>query len=434
MKNEIFIQKNELFPMNKVYKACKSTIQIKYQKENKVFNSSGFFIKFQKNKKPFYCIMTNEHSIKNDMIINEELIIILYENKTKELEIKLNEKERLIKTFKDFEDFSLDITIIQIIEKDNIADDYFSLPDQDYLDKYDFLISEEIAIPQFPLGGVLQMSKGEIIGINYENNKYEFSHTASTLAGSSGSPIILKGKETVIGIHKGGNISKEENYGEFIGPIINIMNSLKRNGKGIEYYKNGEIKYEGNYVDDGDAGCYHYENGDIYIGQFKNGKKNGNGCIYDKNNNLKMMGEFLDDELINKENLDSDKDESEENNDSNSEKDNPGYNNRKKHDKEDNDSNDEKGNQDYKEGAENKNININNNIDNNDSNKNVNNNFYTIKTQLFHILHPLGNMVGMICTRCSHLTASHKAIEFGKWECNECKKDDNICCSKEDGI
>ena len=67
------------------------------------------------------------------------------------------------------------------------------------------------------------MSKGEIKGINYEDNKYEFIHSASTLTGSSGSPIILKGKESVIGIHKAGNEIKKENYGDFIGPIINII-------------------------------------------------------------------------------------------------------------------------------------------------------------------------------------------------------------------
>ena len=153
---------------------------------------------------------------------------------------------------------------------------FFLLPDLDYVNNYDFLVREEIEVPQFHLGGKLNFSNGKIIEINYENNKYQFTHTVSTLKGSSGSPIVLKDKESVIGVHKAENTSKEVNYRDLIGPIINIINELKRNGKGIEYYKNGEIKYEGNFVDDeydGDDGWFHYENGDIYIGQFKNGKK-----------------------------------------------------------------------------------------------------------------------------------------------------------------
>ena len=36
----------------------------------------------------------------------------------------------------------------------------------------------------------------------------------------SGSPILLKNSIQVIGIHRGGDFNKTENYGEFIGPIF----------------------------------------------------------------------------------------------------------------------------------------------------------------------------------------------------------------------
>ena len=129
---------------------------------------------------------------------------------------------------------------------------------------------------QFPFGRKLNLSNGKIIEINYKNNKYRFPHIAITLKGSSGSPIILKDKESVIGILKVGNTSKEVNYGDLIGPIINIINTLKRNGKGIEYYKKRKIKYKGNFLEDeydGDDVCFYYKNGDINIGHLKNGKK-----------------------------------------------------------------------------------------------------------------------------------------------------------------
>ena len=151
--------------------------------------------------------MTNGHCISNALIKKEKEIIIFYENEKKELKIKLNSKERFIKSFKDDNNFSLDLTIIQIIEKEHIDDIYFLLPDLDYINKYDSLVGKEIVVPQFPKGGRLHMSKGKIEKIN----KYEFIHTASTSSCSSGSPIILKYKGSIIGIHKEGNEIKKEN-------------------------------------------------------------------------------------------------------------------------------------------------------------------------------------------------------------------------------
>ena len=65
-----------------------------------------------------------------------------------------------------------------------------------------------------------------------------------------------------------------------------------------EYYKDGNLKYEGNYLDDeydGD-GEFHYKNGKIYIGQFKNGEKNGDGFIF-KDNKVIKKGKFANDEF-----------------------------------------------------------------------------------------------------------------------------------------
>ena len=151
MENEALVENHELIEMESNYNMCKSTVQIKYQKKNSDRISSGFFIKFQKCNKPFYCIMTNNHCINEDLINQGEEIKILYENKKKELEIQLNQEERLIKSFKNYKDFSLDITIIQIIEKDQINEEYFLSPDLSYINNYDFVIIKDISIPQFPL-------------------------------------------------------------------------------------------------------------------------------------------------------------------------------------------------------------------------------------------------------------------------------------------
>ena len=98
----------------------------------------------------------------------------------------------------------------------------------------------------------------------------------------------------------------------FIGLITVIINQLKKNGKGIEYYENGKKNYDGNYVDDeyeGD-GTFYFENGVFIKGNFKNGKKEGNGIIFDSNYYKKKEGTFEDDKLIS------------ENNDQNSDKEN----------------------------------------------------------------------------------------------------------------
>ena len=66
---------------------------------------------------------------------------------------------------------------------------------------------------------------------------------------------------------------------------------FKKNGKGIEYYKNGKIKFEGEYIlDNSWTGNMHNYNGNI-IFKMKNGE--GNGKEFDFNGNLIYEGEYL---------------------------------------------------------------------------------------------------------------------------------------------
>ena len=68
-------------------------------------------------------------------------------------------------------------------------------------------------------------------------------------------------------------------------------------GKGIAYYKNGNIKFEGDFINDKyeGNGKYIFENGNYYIGEFKNDLKHGKGIIYYKNGNIKYEGDFSND-------------------------------------------------------------------------------------------------------------------------------------------
>ena len=68
-----------------------------------------------------------------------------------------------------------------------------------------------------------------------------------------------------------------------------------RNGKGIEYYQNGNIKYSGDFVNDNYEGNGQFfdENGNYYIGQWLNNLPNGKGTEYYKNGNIKYDGNFV---------------------------------------------------------------------------------------------------------------------------------------------
>ena len=83
---------NSIIPINNIYKICKAVIKIELMNGTE---ASGFFI-LLKRKKPFYCLMINEHVISFNIIENKETIKIQYDNKEKNMQIKLDREERII--------------------------------------------------------------------------------------------------------------------------------------------------------------------------------------------------------------------------------------------------------------------------------------------------------------------------------------------------
>ena len=109
---------------------------------------------------------------------------------------------------------------------------------------------------------------------------------------------------------------QETNIIIFEGEYINGI----KNGKGKKYYDNGNLKFDGKYLNGkkwdgkgynrkGDL-IYELKNGDgyvkryyyhefkndevlIYEGEYKNGEKNGKGREYDKNGNFLYEGEYI---------------------------------------------------------------------------------------------------------------------------------------------
>ena len=312
-----------------IFKASKSICKI--LTKQKV--ATGFLIKLYKGDDPFYCLMTNEHVISHDLIDNKEEIEIYYANQEMRAKINLDKNERFIR---DYMFINIDAIVIEILVKDKINEYFFLMPNLDYLNDYDSLLNKKICTVQFPKGGDLSYSKGEISFIT----QYEFTHLASTLNGSSGSPVFLDGIPLVIGIHKQGKIDNTENYGNFIGPVVNsLKENLQfdkkiydngvyegefknkrregygkyttndgvyyiglfykglRHGKGADYYKNKTIMHEGEFIKDQleGKGKYYDKDGSYYIGEFLHGLRHGKGTDYYSKDKVKYEGDFVKD-------------------------------------------------------------------------------------------------------------------------------------------
>ena len=279
---------------------------------------SGSLIKLLKDKKELFCLITCEHVITKEMINSNIIINVKYDYEKKEINMKLDEKERYIRY-----DKIVDFTVIEILPKDKINKEYF-LPTN--VNKINYMY-KEIFIPQFPLGGKLSESKGKII---YLKN-FIFKHNGSTEEGSSGSPIFLENTQKIIGIHKGGNDVYKINFGITLYSIIKLLsceksdNKLKerlkindikeigengyfyvgqylngrKEGKGIIFDKNGDIIYDGFFANDKYEGYgkLNYDNGEHYEGNFLNGLRHGKGTLLYKNGNIKYEGNFVKDKF-----------------------------------------------------------------------------------------------------------------------------------------
>jgi len=284
-KNEELIINSNIIQINNfIYDVCKSICKIII--ESKV--ATGFLLKLYKRDEPFYCLMTNEHVITHDMVDNEEELEIFYDNQRRRNKIILNKEERFIR---DYTFLNIDAIVIEILNKDNINDYFFLLPNLDYINDFDSLLHKKISVTQFPEGGSLSHSEGELKSIT----QYEFSHLASTKNGSSGSPIFLDNVPYVIGIHKQGKIDGTENYGDFIGPVVeSIKNDLEFT---IKKYDNGN--YEGEIKNDMKEGYGKYttDDGTYYIGQFSHDLRHGKGADYYQNNSIMHEGDFTNNNL-----------------------------------------------------------------------------------------------------------------------------------------
>ena len=301
---------------------CKIELETKKGSET----SSGFILSFPIDLELINCLITNDQTINNETINNNKIMNIIYE-KNKFANIKLDKNKRYIRNFKDIK---IDVTVVEILNGDNISKEYFLQPELD-IPINNELINKEIYIPQYieekKLKNVKNVKYAK--GIIKDKILSEFSHSANTKKCLSGSPIFLKNSNKVIGIYKEGTVFKKINYCNFIYPIINIIKEDIRkkrnngkylngryiydddkyyigefkdnipNGKGIKYYKYGNILYDGNFnngIFEGN-GKYIWENGEYYVGQFKNGLRHGKGTEYYSNGKTMYEGDYVNNKL-----------------------------------------------------------------------------------------------------------------------------------------
>ena len=221
-------------------KLYNSIVRINVEFEGKNFIGTGFFIKLNIKNKIRRFLMTCHHIIQEKFIL-ENIAIKLYYGKYYEeenLAIKLNRNKRFIKCFD-----KVDITLIEILEEDNIKEDKFLLPELNYKNGYDTYLNNYFYLAGYPQKNQIEIersiSSGKIINI-LDNS--EFEHSLDTGPGNSGSPICLASNLFVVGIHKQGHKTEPINYGTFLGYILNILEKEEKFDNKIE--ENNNIIFE----------------------------------------------------------------------------------------------------------------------------------------------------------------------------------------------
>ena len=192
---------------------------VRIENENTI--GTGFFMKLNLNGKIKYFLFTCCHVLTQNDVANKKMIKLFYGKKREEknFSIKLDNKERFIICFPG----DKDVTVIEILEKDNIPKSKYLIPDSSYKYGYDIYKKGRFILAGYPSDEIYQkerhISSGEIKDIF----DFEFSHSLDARNGSSGSPICLFSNTQVIGIHKQGDKKKPLNYGTFIGIIIDEL-------------------------------------------------------------------------------------------------------------------------------------------------------------------------------------------------------------------
>ena len=223
------IKKSEI---NELFKMENSVCKIIYERlENKKIeqgNGSGFFCHFQNDFPIKYCLFTNNHVLNDSNLKIGQAITLNYlqDNKMIQKQIKINEKRKVFTG----DEIELDYTCIELFESDGI-DNFLEIDPIIYDYSNESIKNVNIFVLHY-FENEISFSYGKIIGIDICKNKIE--HNASTLPGSSGSPIIRRSiisNKYVFALHIG---SKKNNNFNLGLPFNSILNDIKNKIKLIK--------------------------------------------------------------------------------------------------------------------------------------------------------------------------------------------------------
>lgn len=168
------------------------------------------------------CLFTCNHVISENDIKNKIIVNIYYGKKGEEKKknIKLDNNIRYIKSFNNYK---LDVTLIEIIQNDNISEDKYLFPHLNYENGYNKYENKNFYLAEYPRRGLNSNERAISSGRITKIKDHTFEHTLYTNISSSGSPICNENCEVIV-IHNSGNSEQKINYGAFIGKIIDILN------------------------------------------------------------------------------------------------------------------------------------------------------------------------------------------------------------------
>ena len=224
---------NKSIPINIAFKALKSICKIIIKTNEGNIYRTGFFMKINESQK---YLITN-YNIKFKKVINDDIIIEIYNHK----KFNLNIKNCEIKYYEE----PIDITSIEIKDNVNIFNDieFLNIDINCFQNGYKIYENIDIFLITNTLGNNVEFAIGQIINVN----NFEFKHNIQTQADDdiSGCPILLLNNNInfmqVIGIHKKRDITNNANCGIFIGEIFNKNKLNNNNINNINNYIIAEI-------------------------------------------------------------------------------------------------------------------------------------------------------------------------------------------------
>ena len=250
-EDEVFSKYSSSIPETASDKIFNSIVRIEFN--NSI--GTGFLIQIKTKLKIIDFLLTCNHVIEQEDVDSKKTIKIFYGKKSYENEhnILLDKDLRFIKCFKK----PIDITIIQILNIDNIPNNKYLIPDYNYKKGYNIYLNGKFYLAGYPIfksnyKGERHICSGKILSIA---NNFEFKHTLDTYSGSSGSPLCLIDNQTVIGIHKKGNKATGYNYGTFIGIILDYLSKEEiaedevENDFSVPKLFSELVNYGKNYID-----------------------------------------------------------------------------------------------------------------------------------------------------------------------------------------